>query len=279
MADDPNLNYIYGGSGHLAVSTLAPEIQWLIVKQAVECSDKVGIGCLAAVNKTWQIMVESLTFRRIKISLQARDSDGPIHFISVLTPARAIHLKELVIEVHWPFYLGAQDGARFSGLVAIDRMDNIILALSHLVDDLQKATIISTTTGLKLILQAIKPPFVPPRGGATARVLSTRRRKPAEIDSSWQQTKVQKLSATRIRYWADGTRSILRQFCSRLPIVTSLTFPPDFFHPYALPVFVSRFPNLTNMELKPMCKMSDPEGWYTSQLMSLSPMIVILQSY
>lgn len=273
MADDPNLTDICGGFGNLAISRLATEIQWIIVKQAVKCSDKAGVGSLAVVNKTWQSMVESLTFRRIKISLAARDSDGPSHFISILTPARAIHLKELVVEVHWPFYLGAQAGARFSYPVAIDRMGSTIWALRDLIKDLQDATISSTTTGLSIILQAIKPPFVPPRGGATARVLSRRRIKPAEIDSSWQHTKMQKLSAARIRHWADCNRSLLQQLCPTLPIVTSLTFPPDFFHPYVLPVFLSKFPNLTNIELKPMCKMSDPEGWYTSQLISLSLLI------
>lgn len=245
----------------------------MVVTQAVKCSDKVGIGCLAVVNKTWQSMVESLTFRRIKISLAAQDSDGPDHFISILTPARAFHLKELVIEVHWPFYLGAQAGTPFSGTFAVKSMEKTISALISLFKHLRKVTISSPTGGLSLVLQAIKPPFVPPHGGATARVLMRRRVKPAEIDSSWQHTKMQKLSVRSTRIWALRTKLLLQLSNSDLPNVTSLTFPPDFFHPYCLPVFLSRFPNLTNIELKPMCKMSDPEGWCTRQLMSLSPMI------
>lgn len=250
----------------------------MIVKQAVQCSDKVGVGCLAVVNKTWQSMVESLTFDCIKISLESQLSDGPNHFLSILTAARTYHLKALVIKVEWPFFLGAQDGTRFSGSVAIDHMSSTIRALSQFFDKLQRATINLTRNDFSLVLQAIKPSFVPPRRAVSERKLANRRFKPAAIESSWQHTKVQRLSARSRRLWAEASLAYIRSSGWSLPIVTRLDFPPDFFHPSVLPVFLSKFPNLGELELNPMCKMGDPEGWHTGQLMSLSPRQISIRS-
>lgn len=265
MADDTLLTDICGGFGHLAVSTWAPEIQWIIVSHAVEGSDKVGIGCLAAVNKTWQFIVESLTFRRIRVSLESQDQDGAHHFLSILTPARLAHLKELIVEVAWPFYLSAQPGRRFSAPAAVYRMNGTIVFLSRFITDLRRATTDSTPSGLNLVLKAIKPAFVIPNYNISNRMLYYRPRTPAEIQSSWLSSQMQKISPASNFRWSNKSTINIQALCVTLPIVTGLTFPPDFFHPLAIPTFLSRFPNLTIIELKPMCKMADPEGWYTSQ--------------
>lgn len=243
----------------------------MIVSQAIKGSDKVGIGCLAAVNKTWQFMVESVTFRRISVSLQSQGQDGANHFLSILTPARLAHLKELVIEAVWPFYLSAQAGRRFSGAVAVDQINYTILCLCRFISDLRLATTDSTPSGLNFILKAIKPDFVTPNYNISNRMLSFRPIAPAVVQSSWLPSHMQKLTPSRRNRWAQYTEIYLRGFSSTLPIVTGLTFPPDFFHPLTIQYFLSRFPNLTTIELKPMCKMVEPEGWYTGQSCPFSP--------
>lgn len=239
----------------------------MIARETIfSATNSAELGNLAAVNKTWQTFVEAETFRNIHVSLEATDETGAGHLIAILTSARLKHLKELTIDIEWPFFLRAQAAKRFSGSVAVKKMHSTTLALSGFIRGLHGIHVDPTARGLNLVIHTIGPAFVDPLDpNISDRSLVRRRERSAEIRSRWLDDEMSTLSPFQRRTWVSGTASRLLNNSPTVSIVTGLAFSPDFFAPSTMQILLSRFPNVASLRLDPMCGFGDPQGWRSGQ--------------
>lgn len=260
------MNYSPQYIGPLRGLRLTPEIQQLIIDQVILAANSVANAAgLATVNSSWQILVEAMTFRHISIDLEAQGENGADHTITILTPTRVRYLKELNIRIEWPFYLSAQTGRRFSSAQGSEKMKMTIKKLALFLNTLGTIATSSTAHGLHLSLQPVKPPLVMPSYNITDRGLWRRRRKGPEIHNMWSSSGMLKLSSRQRESLPNVSVTLLQNFCARLPMVTGLTFPPDFFPPEAVPALLDRFPNIRSINLSLMSTMGDTDSWRTSK--------------
>ncbi|KAJ4416299.1 hypothetical protein N0V82_006829 [Gnomoniopsis sp. IMI 355080] len=270
MADNAEHNAMLNNLGRLGLHSLAYEIQAMIAMQAIlSASNSTERAILATVNKTWQTFVEAETFRNIHVVLEATDQTGAFNLIGMLTPARLTHLKELAIDIEWPFFIRAQTVRRFSGSVAVRKMNDTILILCNFFRGLHGADVDPTARGLNIMLQPIEPAFVRPvEHNLSSRALFRRQFTHADISSWWSTTDMLKLSPFQQTSWVSGTAGHLLGISPTLSIVTGLAFPPDFFPPSTMKLLLNRFPNLRSVKLSPMCGLGNPGGWRTDFFLS-----------
>ncbi|KAJ4386495.1 hypothetical protein N0V93_009392 [Gnomoniopsis smithogilvyi] len=226
-------------------------------------SNGVEMACLAAINKFWQTVVEAETFRTIHVALQANDQTGTDYLISILTPARLVHLKELTIDIEWPFFASAQIYRRFSRALAVRHMLSTLHALALFIQALDHVPKDPLARGLSILLRPTRPALVTPRGNPSYRVLAMRRGGGPRIRSCWFDNDMLTLTPFQKGNWARAMQTRLLHECPTVSIVTGLAFPPDFFPRDTVEILLSRFPNLRSIKLDLMCEMDEPRGWRT----------------
>lgn len=237
----------------------------IAVEAISSASNGAEMGCFAAINKSWQILIEAETFRNIHVALLAKDQSGVNYLLPMLTPARLAHLEELTIDIEWPFFVSAQKKRRFSAADAVSQMFGTVLYLAFFLRRLGRVDRAPTARGLNIVLQTIRPARVAPTGSASQRIMERRRRLPAEISSWWSDADLLKLAPLQRRKWVRSTDAALFNECPAVHAVTGLAFPPDFFPPSTMQLLLGRFPNLRAMRLDPLCELRNPEGWRAGQ--------------
>lgn len=254
--------------GFAYFSALPAEVRLFVQKEAVAAAGGgASMGNLAAVNKEWQLLVETNTFKEVTVKLSDGGVDGPGYLLTILNPGRLAKLQCLVIKAEWPFYEGATPKRNFSMSDAVHRhfkvykdLGRVLKQLGELMDSAE------TKPGLMIRLVAIKPPMVAcPSGGAR---LNSRRMRPdatPALPSLWAEDKVHALSnrlqgQLSFKSFINWQYEVILQ-SPTMSAVTGFAFPPDMFAPKVLKAFLKRFPNLTLIQLEPMCLMSEPRTW------------------
>lgn len=242
----------------------------MILTEVIQSSNsRAEIAGLATVSKTWQILVEAKTFRNIRVVLEATNRTGANYLISILSHDRLEHLKELTIEIDWPYFLSAQASRAFSGYQATSKLLGSIYALVALLRCLEVNGVAgatgSTSQNLAIALQPMRPTHVA-LPNASGRVQGARQHRGPEVESMWAKTDMdRKLSDRQRQKLMVEMMNLFNHRCPIVPMVTSVAFPPDFFTPIAAAAFLSKFPNLASINLKPMSMMSNPDAWRTGK--------------
>lgn len=127
----------------------------------------------------------------------------------------------------------------------------------------------SAAHGLNIALQPVKAAIVDPSYPIRPGAKDRRSVRPPVIPTMWSANEMLALSRYQRNKLPEITAAHFIALCPILSMVTGLAFPPDFFAPPEpqgpMSAFLTRFPNLTVINLTMMGKMDNPDSWRTGK--------------